>query len=553
MKQLFYFYGYRLKVLRWQKGKVVAANIFEPNDEGFQQFRNFVKDYKNIKTMMLVDIIEEDFQSDTIPKVRGNDRKALINRALDKSFFEITYRYAISHGTSKTNKNQEDILLGALTNADLITPWLSEIRRQKIRLVGIQSITTVGEALLPKIGINGEPTLLITQQLPWTIRQSFYKDGQLHFSRLIPTRLNDISEFPNLVLNEVDQTVRYLQYKRLINDAEEINTIMITAEEYALHLNKTLDESPSLDYKSYTVPEIASMIGIKEPYESTTADIIFAHLADVKPRNHYGRDDDILCHQSHKLKNFIQTMTAAVFIIGIGASAFFGINSAIFSKNTVTAEKNASYFQRKYEEQSQQLDDLLSNAEIMKQSVDAIAKLTRDETYTPTFIFEQFSQIISKYPQIKLDRLRLKYDSGYNNPDTNNLDNIEVNLEPIVPGHPKPIIEVNASLKGLDKNYRESLKIVAKFKKELQQLNTITDVEITKQPVEITSKTQFSGNTGVSITSTDKSKDKNKFSIRITFKRNLPQNSKLSPAPYPSRKQKLSQSPDFSENRGIGS
>lgn len=530
MKQLFYFYGYRLKVLRWQKGQVIAANIFEPNDEGFKQFRSFVKDYKNIKTMMLVDIIEEDFHSDTIHKVRGKDREALIKRALDKNFHDVTYRCDISHGTSKTNKNQEEILLGALTNAELITPWLSEIRRQGIRLVGIQSISTVGEALLPKIGANDKPTLLITQQLPWTIRQSFYKNGQLHFSRLIPTRLNDISEFPALVLNEVDQTMRYLQYKRLINEAEEINTIMITAEEYALHLNKTLHDSPGLDYKSYTVPEVSSIIGIKEPYESTTADIIFAHLAEVKPRNHYGRKDDIICHQSHKLKNFIHTMSAAVLIAGIGISSYLGINSVIFSTNSVTAEKNANYFQVKYEEQSQQLDELLSNAEIMKQSVDAIAKLTRDETYTPTFLFQQFSQVITKYPQIKLDRLRLNYDNGQIKPVSNNLDNIDVNIEPINPGYPKPTIEIDASLIGLNKNYRESLKIVAQFKAELRQLHSITDVAITKQPVEITSKTQFSGSSGVSVSSTGKGNDKNKFSIKVTFKQNLPKDSSLSQA-----------------------
>ncbi len=541
MKQLFYFYGYRLKVLRWHKNKVIAANIFEPTDEGFKQFRSFVKDYKNIKTMMLVDIIEEDFHSDTIHKVRGKDHEALINRALDKNFHDVTYRCAISHGTSKTNKNQEDILLGALTNAELITPWLSEIRRQGIRLIGIQSISTVGEALLPKIGANDKPTLLITQQLPWTIRQSFYKNGQLHFSRLIPTRLNDISEFPALVLNEVDQTMRYLQYKRLVNEAEEINTIMITAEEYALHLNQALLESPGLDYKSYTVPEVASIIGIQQPYESTTADIIFAHLAEIKPRNHYGREDDILCHKSHKFKNFIHTMSAAVLVAGIGISAYLGINSAIFSKNAVTAEAKANYFQVKYEEQSQQLDELLSNAEIMKQSVDAIAKLTRDETYTPAFLFQQFSQIVAKYPQIKLDRLKLNYDNGQIKPIANNLDNVDINIETIDPGYPKPTIEIDASLVGLNKNYRESLKIVSQFKKDLLQLRSTTDVEITKQPVEITSQTQFSGSSGISVISTGKGNEKNKFSIKVTFKQNQPKDTSLS------------QATSYSNNRGASS
>ncbi len=522
MKQLFYFYGYRLKVLRWHKNTVVAANIFEPNEDGFAAFREFIKDYKHLKTQLLVDIIEEDFHSDNIPRVSGKDRQALINRSLNNNFKDITYRCALSHGKSATEKGKEEILVGALTNTELLTPWLSEIRRQGIRLTGIQSVSTVGETLLSKIQSDEKPILLISQQLPWTIRFSFYKDNNLYFSRLIPTRLNDISEFPGVVLNEIDSTLRYLQYKRLITETDNIDTTIILAEEYAEHLNKSLAGLTQNNYKVFTVPEVAETIGIKKPLESTTADIIFAHVAQLKPKNRYGRDDDLLSHKSHNFKNTLYGITAALAITGISFSAFLGINSSIFNKNAHDARVNTEIFQKKYEKQSMQLNELLDNAEIMKQSVDAVAKLTRDESYTPAFVLEQFSHVLAGYPQIQLDRLKISYDSGYLEPDPSNPASMEPSLEPIDPAYPKPIIRIDASLIGMDKDYRDSLKLVAKFKEDLQKVYSITDVEITKQPVEITPKTQFSGNTGAAVTSSEKQSNTNKFSIKITFDRNMP-------------------------------
>ncbi|THB70972.1 MAG: hypothetical protein D6B28_07950 [Gammaproteobacteria bacterium] len=522
MKQLFYFYGYRLKVLRWQKGAVIAANVFEPNAEGFASFREFVKDYKNIKTMMLVDIIEEDFHTDLIPKVSGRDREALIERSLNNSFHDVTYRCALSHGKSQIERGKEEILLGALTNTELLSPWLSEIRRQSIRLVGIQSVSTVGESLLPKIGLEDKPSLLITQQLPWTIRFSFYKHNKLYFSRLIPTRLNDISEFPGVVLSEIDSTIRYLQYKRLTNESERINTTLILAEEYAEQINQALQSNQGFDLDVITVPEVADMLGIKQPLESTTADILFAHISGLKAKNHYGRNDDLLCHNSHSLKNFLYGLSTAIAIGGLGLSAYLGINSVIFDKNAESAKQSAQIFQQKYEQQSLQLDELLDNAEIMKQSVDAVGKLTRDRTYPPATLLSTFSEVLTKYPQIKLDRVNISYDSGMIIPDPSNPASMKPNPEPPNPTYPKPILQIDASLIGMEKDYRESLKLVAKFKNELDGLQQTTKVEVTKQPVEITPQTQFSGSTGFSPASSDKTQNQNSFSIKITFDQNMP-------------------------------
>ena len=527
MKQLFYFYGYRLKVLRWRKGEIVAANVFEPNDKGFAGFRDFVKDYKNIKTMMLVDIIEEDFHSDSIPKVSGKDRDALIERALNNNFRDVTYRCALSHGKSKTERGKEDILLGALTNTELLTPWLSEIRRQGIRLSAIQSVSMVGEALIPKIGLEEKPVLLISQQLPWTIRFSFYKNGKLYFSRLIPTRLKDISEFPEVVLSEIDSTLKYLQYKRLMNESENINTTLILAEEYAELMNKTLQVGPETSYNVLTVPEVAEKIDIKGALESTTADIIFAHIAEQKQNNRYGRKDDLLCHKSHSMKNFLYGLGATIAAAGIGLSAYFSINSIIFDKNAQMAQKSADLFQAKYEEQSMQLNELLDNAEIMKQSVDAVAKLTRDASFSPTFILDTFSQTIAQYPQVKLDKVTISYDTGLVIPNPADPASMEANLEPPNPTYPKPVLNIDASLIGMEKDYRESLKLVSRFKKDLQNLGATTKVEITKQPVEITPQTQFSGNTGVSVVSSSKRVNQNQFSLKITFDRNIPKNNSI--------------------------
>ena len=68
MKRLFYFTGYRLSVLHWKGKQLVGNSSFEPTETGLKQFRHYLLQTENIPGRFLVDVIEEDFRNEKIPK-----------------------------------------------------------------------------------------------------------------------------------------------------------------------------------------------------------------------------------------------------------------------------------------------------------------------------------------------------------------------------------------------------------------------------------------------------------------------------------------------------
>lgn len=518
MRQLFYFYGYRLKVMRWKKSEIIAASTFEPNKEGFEKFTAFIKGYEKLKTQMLVDIIEEDFQSETIPRVHNShDKRILIDKALDKYFQNIKYRCALPQGRQKTGRKDEIYLLGALTNTELINPWVEKIRENKINLIGIQSVSTVGEKLISIIGNGNKPTLLVSQQVPWTLRLSFYSEQKLLFSRLVPARIKDISEYPELVFKEVDQTLKYLQFKRLLGADEERDIVLITDSEYQEAIAENLNEDEG--YFNLKTSDIRDKIGITSKVDSPCADTIFAYLAEAKATNHYGQHADLKQYRTTMAKTVINTATVILTVAAATICTTLFLFALNYQHATQKADRAADNFNNLYQNESAELDSAMSNANMMKQAVDAIEIVTNTGNYTPLEIITVLANTLNKYPAISLKQLHL----NYNNKHTVDFDPLAAPDQMAMEQPQLPAtLTVEAEIIGMDDNFRKSLTLVSTFIKSITANDIVSKVDLEKPPIDLTSKAQVEGKTGTADDSYQNKK--NSFSIVINYKNKNPTN-----------------------------
>lgn len=525
MRQLFYFYGYRLKAIRWSHGHMPVTETFEPNEEGFAAFKEYIESYQDLTTLMLVDIIEEEFHSDTMPRVFGKDRKILSERIQDKYFRETKYRTLLSQGRQKTGRKDERVLVGALTNSELITPWLNAFIENRVSLLGIQSVSTVGERLLPLLGLSDAPTLLVTQQLPWTLRQSFYDEGKLLFSRLIPTRTDSIDEYPPLVFSEIEQTSRYIQYKRLIDSEAQPQVVICASKVYADEIKSELERSETIDYTCLDVQEIAEHIGFVDEVDSETCcDTMFSYLAlkEKVLRNQYAQTEDLRQYRSKFLRRTLYAVSGLMMLATFLVTSSFLVDTQLHRDGVKLANNQQKHYEQMYHTQSKELEESIDDARIMKQSVDAIAKLAWDNTTMADEILATLSQQFEKFPRMELLRLNVEYDTGakaiemmmQGMPST---QDSMAEPEPPDPTHPKPVVEFDAVLHGLDEDYREALRQVNMLIANLNQHEQIARAILEKPPVDITPESELSGQTGSSIQR--EGQLKNEFSVKIEFRK----------------------------------
>ncbi len=133
---------------------------------------------------LLVDLAEEGFEVEDIPRVRGADRRALLARRLAHHFPEPGLAAAASLGKLPAAPHLERVLLHGLTRPGLLAPWLAALDDAATRLDAVIPAATLLGLLAPPALRERGNFLLVSFGRNGT-RLSHFEDGRLRFSRLV--------------------------------------------------------------------------------------------------------------------------------------------------------------------------------------------------------------------------------------------------------------------------------------------------------------------------------------------------------------------------------
>ncbi len=184
-RRLLYLSAHRLSAFQWHARTLTREGDFEATEKGFKAFASYLAEHPESIYSILTNVGEEGFQIDSLPRLHGSDRQAILERKLSQLFFNTELTAAFSLGFQKTQRKNERIMLAALTNSDFFVPWLECLVNSGVALSGLYSLPFLAATLLKKLGLGEDQCLLLTVQ-DQSIRQSYFEKGELHFSRLTP-------------------------------------------------------------------------------------------------------------------------------------------------------------------------------------------------------------------------------------------------------------------------------------------------------------------------------------------------------------------------------
>ena len=147
-----FFYVTQDSLVVWKGGRSTLTEeiTFQSSDEGYQLFGAYLERSGQQRSLMLVDVIEEEFVTDTLPDLSTADRKGLIGRRLAKRFARTPYRLGMFQGRRRRATDRFNVVLSAITNHELLDPWLKIIDDHRVPLTGITSVPLVGPELLKR-------------------------------------------------------------------------------------------------------------------------------------------------------------------------------------------------------------------------------------------------------------------------------------------------------------------------------------------------------------------------------------------------------------------
>lgn len=503
MKRLFYFTGYRLIVQHWKGKSLLSSTSFEPTKDGLEMFRQYLKQTEKVASKFLVDVIEEDFRNETIPHVGAKDRASVIGRLIDR-FYRSSRDYSYSEviGREKDGRKDDIVLIGAITNPQLIQPWLSIIDECEVPLSGIWTLPLVSRALLKTLKASSGVVMLVSQQVNSNVRQSLFRDCKLISSRqsIVNQDINDISGIGELASPEVNRTIEFFRTQQLIAENERINLHIIGSDEQLNSLAASFKDGKRQKVTIHSIGDVQEKLGIKDSGKKFS-DGIFSWLCVQQNflASHYGESSSFKRYKNRLAATALYLASLLVFVAGVLITETNVLDAMEYEKSIALLKQEEQTYKELYTEKFEEFEAVFENAGVMTSAVDLAAQIKHNSLTSPLDFLITLSEVLSRenLGNVEIDRIEWKaisIDEKKRRVKTqiktaNFTGKIDVKHDAIVTGR----IDVP------ENNYRASVDSVQMIIKRLQAEPRIESVEAVKIPVDLRPESKFATESGSNI------------------------------------------------------
>ena len=271
----------QLTAYRWQSGRLCVEGRFAADGRGFEEFARYLGQHRRSMFYLLAEVVDESFRLDTIPHVRGRDRRAMIERRLDQHCHGTQLSLALSLGRETDGRRDEKLLLAALTRPQHLAPWLAVLESQEVQLAGIYSLPllagTLARDLVPKSVLASRSFLLVTLTAGG-LRQTFFIDGRMRFSRLTPMASNDPGQRFVASAIESANVRRYLIGQRLVPRSAPLQTMMLVHPDETASFRAHCRDTEELHFEFANLLAVSRQCGLRNRPGDTHSELLFMHL-----------------------------------------------------------------------------------------------------------------------------------------------------------------------------------------------------------------------------------------------------------------------------------
>jgi len=487
VKRIFYYSGYRLTVFHWQDNECLASYSFNPGEEGLDKFSTYLRSTENTPVRILVDLIEEDFKKESIPHVGAADRKAIVSRIIDRQYRKntdfATFRVV---DREKSGRKDDIILYSVLSNPEILDPWLAPINDAGIAVAGIWSLPLLTPKLFNKLKLKSNNVLLVSQQVPSNLRQTFIKNGKFESSRSAVVNLEDAS-IGEYISTEVEQTIRFLSNQRHIGFDEQIEIhIMCRKADITEIKSRCIDTSLRV-FHCHELKELEKALNCNiQSAEYTNGIYSYVCANQILPVGDYGNKKTFIKYYEQLSSKALYVLSVILLLAATVLSFSFVSESIIQDEESITLRKQAEVIDNNYQKKLAAMEPRLKQAESMQSTVLLVENIKSNRDVSPLNFMTIISRIMrqSGMRAIEITALSWKQNQSLTFPVTNNRKKTKQSIDY---GKKSPINQV-ATISGYIPVSKYGLKkSVAKIKlleKKLNDHDLILKTNIKRMPID---------------------------------------------------------------------
>jgi len=487
----------KVSVYHWVKGELGSSYLFDIDAAGRENFERYLSESDNTPMTILVDIIEEEFRQDTIPHVFGADRQSLIDRKKSRLFRDADYIYVQNQGREEEGRRDDRILFLALTNQEIIKPWIELLEKFKVPLKGILSIPLLLQSYIKTLPDVSDHALIVTMQSISGLRQTFFHKKELKISRLSKLPRYGTQAYAPRIESEVEKIQRYLNSLRLVPSDTSLDVYIFADKSTLDELENKKISLPMLKRHYYDVNKLieSNQEGVSQviPFSDQ---LLLNHLLKSQVKNCYASSYEMRYSKTRNTRYAMNFASAALLFFALLYSGINFMGGMTYKQESEAAKSKAEFYQVRYDLAREGLPKIPVEPTQIKVAVDAAATLAEYKS-TPYEMLSLIGKGLEQYPRIKLDN----FDWSASVDPNKGMAVIE-NNSPVVLDVDNKFAEVkyyqisnlDAHIEPFDGNYREAIAMVNDFAETLRSFDAMYSVSIEAFPLDISSNATLQGN-----------------------------------------------------------
>jgi hypothetical protein len=488
----------KMSVYHWEKGGLGSSYLFDLDSAGRDNFERYLKESDNTPITILVDIIEEEFRQDTIPHVFGSDRQALIERKQARLFRDADHVFVQNQGREEEGRKDDRLLFMALTNQEVIKPWLELLDKYKVPVKGILSVSLLLQSYIKTLPDISDHALLVTMQSISGLRQTFFQKKELKISRLSKLARYGTESYAPRVESEVEKIQRYLNSLRLIPNDSSLDVYVFADKTTLDELDKRKVSLPMVRTHYYDVNKLLkpSVTGISHTVPFCDQ-LLLNHLLGDQPKNCYASSYEKRYSKMRNVRYALNIVSASLILFSLAYSTLNFMGGLTYKQESEASKNKADFYQVRYDLARERLPKTPVEPVQVKLAVDAVATLEEYKS-TPYEMLSFIGKGLEKFPDIKLDNLDWIFSIDPNKGTISSIEGSSTNsIEDTINENEVKYYQISnleAHIEHFDGNYREAIAMVNKFAETLRNYDSTYSISIESFPLDISSDATLEGN-----------------------------------------------------------
>ena len=385
--------------------RIVARREFAVSGAGAAEFERHVAQLGEVPAHLITDLTEEDFRLDTVPHVSARDRTAVLGRKLVQIFRNTPYRHAVMQGREPDGRRDDRVIYTAITNPEVLRPWVEAIDRLKVPLAGIYSAAVFSAVLLEELDLVFPHTLLVTFTPGEAMRQTYFHDNEIKFSRLTPVDLEEGQTLGTMLAEETTRTWQYLDSLRHFGPDDRLEVCVLVHAIDRAAIQPELRDFAQIQYRVIDIEQASTKLGLKPPPLDSTAEEVLVHLFLMRPAaNHFASPELRRYATLRRVRIAINQAAVAVLAAGIAWGGWHVGRAFQGAEADHRVEQQVAAFSREYEDIAASTPSLGVGGATMRDVVTFYNGSIKSFPTLPEFA-APVSGVLRSHPQVRVNQL----------------------------------------------------------------------------------------------------------------------------------------------------